>query len=90
MKTFSSFSSNPSIKLLKVTEFLVSSLVESGAMELAALAEAVEAVDRLGLDPTSLKPIGPQIVAKAWTDPDFKVRTQMTQATYLTPFSNFN
>ena len=65
-----------------MTEFLVSSLVESGAMEPAALAEAVEAVeavDRLGLAPPGLKPIGPQIVAKAWTDPAFKVRTRLTK-----------
>ena len=48
-------------------------------MEPAALAEAMEAVDRLGLDPTGLKPIGPQIVAKAWTDPGFKVRTRLTK-----------
>ena len=62
------------IKLLQVTEFLVSSLVESGAIGAAGLAEAVEAVDRLGLDPHSLQPIGPRIVAKAWTDPAFKAR----------------
>ena len=62
-------------KPLQVTEFLVSSLVESGAIEAAGLAEAVEAVDRLGLDPGSgLQPIGPRIVARAWTDPGFKGR----------------
>ena len=59
---------------MQVTEFLVSSLVESGAIEAAVLAEAVEAVDRLGLDPGSLRPIGPRIVARAWTDPGFKGR----------------
>ena len=57
-----------------MTEFLVSSLVESGAIDAAGLAEAVEAVDRLGLDPGGLRPIGPQIVARAWTDPGFKGR----------------
>ncbi|CAK9039784.1 unnamed protein product [Durusdinium trenchii] len=51
----------------RLTEALIEVLTSSGIMGKAALSKAMEVIDSLGM-----QPLGPRIVARAWSDEEFK------------------